>query len=222
MFDISAAAAPFDTTDQPKKGLYPLVVKRGVDVTICLLLLPVALPLIGLLWLAVRVEGYPAIYGHRRVGRGGRIFTCWKIRTMVPDADARLDMLLATNPAAAQEWAVHGKLLKDPRVTRTGHFLRRSSLDELPQLWNVLRGDMSLVGPRPVTEAEMVHYEASRHAYLTMRPGLSGIWQVSGRNRVGYAQRVELDAAYARTVSLSLDLRILIRTLAVVLARTGA
>lgn len=222
MFDISAATAPFDTRDYAKKGLYPLVLKRGLDVTICLLLVPVALPLIALLWLAVRIDGSPAIYGHRRVGRGGRMFTCWKIRTMIPDAEERLELVLATNPAAAREWADHGKLSHDPRVTRLGQFLRRSSLDELPQLWNVLRGEMSLVGPRPVTEAEMIHYEANRHAYLTMRPGLSGIWQVSGRNAVSYAQRVELDATYARTVSLALDLRILIRTLAVVLARTGA
>jgi exopolysaccharide production protein ExoY len=125
--------------------------KRVLDLCICLILLPVLAPLIAILYLIVRGDGAPGLFAHTRVGQAGRTFTCWKIRTMIPDAETRLSAVLAANPIAATEWNRTQKLQNDPRVTRLGRFLRRSSLDELPQIWNVLRGEMSLVGPRPVT-----------------------------------------------------------------------
>ena len=185
------------------------------------LLLLLLAPLIGALWLIVRRDGGPGFFGHQRVGRHGRLFRCWKIRSMVPDADARLTRHLAENPAAAAEWARDFKLTDDPRITRLGAFLRRSSLDELPQLWNVLMGQMSLVGPRPVTPAEYASYGRSQRYYSRLRPGLTGLWQVSGRNATGYRARVALDVGYYWRASAMLDLRILLATAGVVLRRTG-
>jgi lipopolysaccharide/colanic/teichoic acid biosynthesis glycosyltransferase len=155
------------------------------------------------------------------VGRNGRAFRCWKIRSMVHDAEARLAELLETDLAAAEEWETYQKLDDDPRIMPLGDVLRRTSLDELPQLWNVLRGDMSLVGPRPVTAPELERYGASRSAYCAMRPGITGLWQVSGRNEVTYAERVALDVEYLRKMSLRLDVRIMLQTAGVVLRPTG-
>lgn len=216
------ATTPLDDPALPPTGLYAGVVKRGLDLVICLMLLPFVLPLIAVLALAVRQRGASSFYGHPRIGRGGRPFQCWKIRTMVPDAQQRLEVLLASNPAAAAHWALHHKLTDDPRVTSFGRFLRQTSLDELPQIWNVLKGEMSLIGPRPVTEAELVYYGARRMAYLALRPGISGLWQVSGRNQLCYAQRIEMDVLYRRDLSLGVDLRILVLTVGAVLSRTGS
>ena len=141
---------------------------------------------------------------------------------MVPDAEARLDQYLSGNPAAAAEWRRFRKLTDDPRITRIGDFLRRTSLDELPQIWNVLRGDMSFVGPRPVMQDELdEHYGAARAAYCASRPGITGLWQVSGRNDLSYAERVELDVDYTRRAGLGLDVWIILRTAGVVVRPTG-
>jgi exopolysaccharide production protein ExoY len=166
----------------------------------------------------------PAFYRHERVGRSGRPINCLKLRTMVIDADSRLAELLASDPALAEEFALTFKLKKDPRVTRLGHLLRRTSLDELPQLVNVLRGEMSLVGPRPITEEEMRRYGQYMPIVLSARPGMTGLWQVSGRNDVSYSTRVALDVQYAFGQSLGGDLSILARTVRRVLrpSRGGA
>lgn len=205
----------------PRHGLYRRAGKRVVDVAVVLLAALPVVPVIALLALCIRIGGARPFYGHDRVGRGGRTFRCWKLRTMVEDGDARLARLLAEDPAAAQEWAETRKLTRDPRITWFGRLLRRSSLDELPQLWNVLRGDMSLVGPRPVTAEEIGRYGLAREAYLQMRPGITGLWQVSGRNRLSYAERVALDMRYARDCGPGLDLRIVAATVPAVLGMSG-
>lgn len=167
-------------------------------------------------------EGRPVFFAHTRVGLGGRAFRCLKFRTMVRDADARLQRLLESDPIARREWQATHKLAEDPRVSCVGDFLRRTSLDELPQLINVLRGEMSLVGPRPVVQDESVHYGEHFADYLSVRPGLTGEWQVSGRSNTTYAQRVAMDVAYVRNRSFLGDLWVLWRTLGVVLGRDGA
>lgn len=197
--------------------------KRSLDLTVGAALLLALLPLMCLLTIAVRLDGGPAFFGHRRVGLAGREFRCWKFRSMRPDAEEALAALLATDPAARAEWEACRKLKRDPHVTRLGRFLRVSSLDELPQLWNVLRGDMSLVGPRPVTADELAqHYGRAARAYLLVRPGVTGPWQVSGRSETDYAFRVRLDAAYVRNHSVPGDLKLLALTVGAVLRGRGA
>jgi lipopolysaccharide/colanic/teichoic acid biosynthesis glycosyltransferase len=200
------------------------VLKRGLDVAVAMLGLLAAAPAMIAIALAIRVvHGGPVIYRHRRVGRGGAAFDCLKFRTMVRDADHALAAHLARSPAARSEWEAMRKLRDDPRVLgRTGRFLRRTSLDELPQIWNVLKGEMSLVGPRPIVSEELVHYAAQSHWYLAVRPGLTGPWQVGGRSDTSYAARVRLDLHYARNPSLWRDLRILLQTVRVLLSGTGA
>jgi exopolysaccharide production protein ExoY len=199
--------------------------KRVFDVTVVTVTAPLwgtaVLMLAGLVRLTSRG---PAFYRHDRVGRSGGTIGCLKLRTMVLDADVRLAELLASDPALAEEFALTFKLKKDPRVTRLGHVLRRTSLDELPQLVNVLRGEMSLVGPRPITEQEMRRYGQYMPIVLSARPGMTGLWQVSGRNDVSYATRVALDVQYAFGQSLGGDLSILARTVRRVLmpSRGGA
>lgn len=201
-----------------------LALKRAFDLLGALILLLILLPVLPLLALTVRLDGGPALYRHTRVGLDGRPFACLKYRTMVTSADEILEQYLAANPAAAAEWAENRKLTHDPRVTRLGAIMRSTSLDEVPQLFNVLRGEMSLVGPRPVVHAELEeHYGlAGRAAYAATRPGITGLWQVSGRSGTTYEHRVSLDITYARTWSLLLDLKILLRTVPAVLARRGA
>jgi exopolysaccharide production protein ExoY len=155
----------------------------------------------------------PALFRHRRVGFNGKHFDCLKFRTMVTDAPDRLRQLLKSDPAAAAEWATNRKLRNDPRVTAIGAILRKSSLDELPQLFNVLSGDMSIVGPRPVTDEELERYESSIDAYLACRPGITGLWQVSGRSKTTYDERVACDEFYARSWSMALDAKIVIVTI---------
>ena len=195
--------------------------KSAFDRIAAVALLPLLAPVIALLWLLVRRDGGPGFYGHPRVGRGGHIFLCWKLRSMVPDAGARLADHLARDPVAAAEWARSFKLSHDPRITRIGALLRRTSLDELPQIWNVLRGEMSLVGPRPVTPAEYASYGLSQLYYHRLRPGITGLWQVSGRNDIAYRARVALDVRYYWRASAALDLRIILATVGAVLKRTG-
>ncbi len=203
---------------------FSMASKRGLDLLGASTLLLLLAPVLPLLALAVRLDGGPALFSHPRIGKGGHRFGCLKFRTMVPGAEAMLASHLNDNPAAAAEWADRRKLAKDPRLTRLGGLLRATSLDELPQLLNVLRGEMSLVGPRPVVRAELDEYYGphGRSAYAASRPGMTGLWQVSGRSQTGYAQRVALDIAYARSRSLLLDLKILLRTIPAVLARRGA
>ena len=197
--------------------------KRALDIAGAGALLVMSLPVFVILALLVRADGGPAFYAHQRVGRGGRRFGCLKFRSMVTDGDARLEALLASDPAARAEWEATRKLRNDPRITWVGRFLRASSLDELPQLLNVLRGEMSLVGPRPVIAAELTaHYGAAAEHYLSVRPGITGLWQVSGRSSTSYDTRVALDVRYATNPSLLADLRILLRTPAAVLLRRGA
>jgi lipopolysaccharide/colanic/teichoic acid biosynthesis glycosyltransferase len=181
-------------------------------------------PLFVAILVAIRLQdGGPALFKQTRIGRGGRRFTCLKFRSMAFDADARLAALLARDPAAAAEWRLNRKLRDDPRTLgRIGRILRASSLDELPQLLNVVRGEMSMVGPRPIVEEEIPRYDTMFRYYAAVRPGLTGLWQVLGRNNISYARRVRLDAAYVRKRALTLDLWILWRTPPAVLLRRGA
>ena len=198
------------------------LVKRAFDIALSVCLLLTLSPLFGWLAWRVRKDGGPAVFAHERIGRGGHTFRCLKFRTMVPDAQARLQELLDRDPAALSEWERERKLKNDPRITAVGRLLRKTSLDELPQLWNVLRGDMSLVGPRPVIRDELKEYGDQLDYYLESRPGITGLWQISGRSDTTYLTRVNLDAWYVRNWSLWYDLVILIRTVRVVLKGEGA
>ncbi len=190
---------------------------------LALLLLVLLSPVMGLVaFLIWRRDGAPIFFGHYRVGHDGRMFRCMKFRTMLRDSEPVLAALLASNPQARAEWERDQKLSNDPRITPVGNFLRRTSLDELPQLINVLRGEMSLVGPRPITVGELTRYGPARWHYLSVRPGITGLWQVSGRNTLSYAQRVAFDKHYVEKRTAWLDLRILMKTVHVVLAREGA
>lgn len=202
-------------------GLYFRGGKRLVELAIVMAVLPLALPLVLLLALAVARDGSNPFFGHKRIGRNGRVFVCWKLRSMVPDAERRLREHLASDPEAKREWEQKFKLTDDPRITGLGRLLRKTSLDELPQLWNVLRGDMSIVGPRPVVRTELRRYGTLARAYLAVRPGVTGIWQVAGRNNIGHMERAEMEADYVRDLSLGNDLNIMWRTVGVVLRRTG-
>jgi len=202
-------------------GLYARFGKRLFDLCFALLLLPVLAPVIALLWAIVRRDGGAGFFGHRRVGRDGKIFKCWKLRSMVVDAEARLEAHLKAHPEAAAEWARDHKLTDDPRITRFGDFIRKTSLDELPQIWNVLKGEMSFVGPRPVVTKELEKYGNSLPAYLAQKPGITGLWQVSGRNDISYGERVAMDVTYLSQRSLRRDLVIIARTALAVVDRTG-
>jgi undecaprenyl-phosphate galactose phosphotransferase len=175
-----------------------------------------------IIYLIVRLGGKPALFSHIRVGEGGRKFACYKFRTMCIDADQRLEKMLAENIEIRNQWETFQKLPSDPRVTPIGHFLRRTSLDELPQLFNVIVGDMSLVGPRPVCEEELARYGEDSEHYLICRPGMTGLWQISGRNLLTYEDRVYLDSLYARRRSLLVDIVIMLFTIKVVISRDGA
>jgi lipopolysaccharide/colanic/teichoic acid biosynthesis glycosyltransferase len=167
-------------------------------------------------------DGGAPIYRQTRLGRGGRTFKCLKFRSMVPQAQARLDHLLATDARARLEWETDHKLRNDPRITPLGRFIRKTSLDELPQLFNVIVGDMSLVGPRPIVQAEAVRYGAYLEHYFKVRPGITGVWQVSGRNDVSYRRRVACDVLYARRRSLQRNLMIMAATVPAVLQSRGS
>lgn len=197
--------------------------KRAVDVVVSFGLLfalsPALLLIAALIWLS---DGASPLFRHRRVGRLGRPFDCWKFRTMRPDAELALARVLSADPIAAAEWRERQKLTRDPRVTPIGAFLRATSLDELPQLYNVLVGEMSLVGPRPVTRNELDRYGAERRYYLLVRPGITGLWQVSGRSRTSFEERVRLDRQFLQHWCFASEAEIIARTVRVVLARDGA
>jgi exopolysaccharide production protein ExoY len=190
------------------------VVKRSVDLVLAVIGVLLFSPLLLICYLALVLSSPgSALFRHRRVGFNGQTFECLKFRTMAPDAAERLQRLLESDPAAAAEWHAARKLRSDPRVTLLGAMLRRSSLDELPQLFNVIRGDMSIVGPRPVTEEELARYAYKVEAYLACRPGITGLWQVSGRSTTTYRRRVACDAFYARNWSVVLDTKIMLATI---------
>jgi exopolysaccharide production protein ExoY len=200
-------------------GPYRSYFKRFLDVTAIVMAAPVVVPVVLISALLVARDGGSPFYTQMRVGKGGRKFRMWKLRSMVPDADARMEDYLASNPDARLEWDSTQKLKADPRITRMGKFLRKSSLDELPQLWNVLRGDMSLVGPRPMMINQQQLYPGM--AYYALRPGITGYWQTAGRNRTTFEARAEYDDAYEAELSLASDVKVLIATVAVVVQGTG-
>ena len=197
--------------------------KRAIDLILIVASLPVVAALIAIVAIAVRCTSRgPVFYSQRRIGRGGREFNSWKFRTMVPNAEYVLADFLAADPGLREEWEQRHKLCSDPRITSIGRLLRRTSLDELPQLWNVLMGEMTLVGPRPIVADEVGKYGAVFVLYTAVVPGITGLWQVSGRNDTTYDQRVEYDRFYIRNWSPWMDLQILSRTVSVILSGTGA
>jgi exopolysaccharide production protein ExoY len=196
--------------------------KRAFDFLVASLLLISICPMLVVIGFLAMADGGPALFGHRRIGVRGESFVCWKFRTMARNADQVLARTLATDPAARAEWNRDFKLRNDPRVTRIGRILRATSLDELPQLFNVLKGEMSLVGPRPIVTNEIARYGSAFHDYARCRPGITGAWQVSGRNDLDYGSRVRLDQEYARNWSLKRDGHILLLTAVVVVQGKGA
>ena len=196
--------------------------KRLFDFFTAAILIVLLSPLMLIIALALKLEGGNVFFAHRRVGKHGRNFNCYKFRSMVPNAEQLLQQLLHKNPSLQSEWLREHKLKDDPRVSKLGDFLRSTSLDELPQLFNVLKSEMSLVGPRPIVPAELQKYGLEKSYYLMVRPGMTGLWQVSGRNDVDYETRVYLDAWYVKNWSLWYDLAILFKTVKVVFWRNGA
>jgi exopolysaccharide production protein ExoY len=197
--------------------------KRLVDIVLALSGIVLLAPLLIICYFATILSSSgPALFRHKRVGFNGKPFYCLKFRTMVTDAPERLRLLLETDPSAAAEWVATRKLKNDPRVTAIGAILRKSSLDELPQLFNVLRGEMSIVGPRPITDEELERYATSVGSYLACRPGITGLWQVSGRSNTTYSKRVACDTFYARNWSPALDAKIIVVTIPSLLLTDGA
>ncbi len=205
-------------TRQPYRW-YQNVLKRALDIFLVLLGLPMVLIVVSGLAFCIALDGSTPFYSQKRVGRNRRVYTLWKLRSMVPNADAKLEAYLAANPEARTEWDSTQKLKSDPRITRFGRLLRKSSLDELPQLWNVLKGDMSLVGPRPMMLDQQGLYPGT--AYYKLRPGITGMWQVSERNDSTFADRAKYDDQYCQELSLKTDIKLLIATVAVVARATG-
>ena len=218
----STAPKQVDRVSARRPADWRAVVRRLADLFIAtvaiIVLAPLLLATALIVWLQ---DGGPAFFGHRRVGEGGRAFKCWKFRSMVVNSQERLADYLSENPSAANEWAQHHKLKNDPRITGLGVFLRKSSIDELPQLFNVLVGEMSIVGPRPIVEAECIKYRRYISEYYSVRPGITGLWQVCGRNDVSYRRRVAIDVTYVRERSLMLDCKILLMTVPAILTSRG-
>lgn len=201
------------------RGPYRRFFKRAFDVTAIVLAAPAVVPIVAIAAALVARDGGSPFYSQMRVGKGGKRFRMWKLRSMVRDADARMEEYLAANPDARMEWDSTQKLKTDPRITRMGKFLRKSSLDELPQLWNVLVGDMSLVGPRPMMTSQQSLYPGQ--AYYALRPGITGYWQTSGRNRTTFEARASFDDAYEADLSMLTDVKVLAATVGVVVNGTG-
>lgn len=220
MADPDATGAMSELSEQwTERGIYRRRLKRAFDIVAIVAALPIVLPVIAILAFLIRRDGGPVFYSQDRVGRGGRLFRFWKLRSMVVDAEARLEAHLASHPEARAEWDATQKLKDDPRVTGIGRLIRKTSMDELPQLWNVLRGDMSLVGPRPIMTDQLPLYPG--RAYFTLRPGLTGFWQVGDRNETNFASRAVYDTSYARNVSFLTDMAVLFLTVRTVLRGTG-
>lgn len=228
----------FETTSMPSVGLSTLgeeatndnpittdvtPFKRILDVVIAVVALVFLAPLILVFAILIkRNDGCSAIFTQSRVGRDGELFNCYKLRSMVPNAEDVIRDLFAKDPAARFEWQNTQKLKNDPRITPIGQFIRKTSIDELPQLINVIKGEMSIVGPRPIVQAEAEKYGSSFGAYCAVRPGLTGLWQVSGRSETTYAERVELDEQYAKNRSFWGDVKIILMTIPAVLLSRGA
>lgn len=224
---IMAAPVSVGVTNraQGSTGLQRLddVASRVLDVTLAVTALVILAPLMAIIAGVIYVlDPGPIIFAHQRIGRGGRSFPCLKFRTMVVDADARLRHLLETSAEARAEWDRDHKLRDDPRVIGIGKFLRKTSLDELPQLWNVVRGDMSLVGPRPIVVGEISRYGRYFEHYCAVRPGITGLWQVGGRNDVSYRRRVAYDVTYSRARSCAMNVKIIAYTVPSVLLQRGS
>lgn len=202
-----------------RSGIYRNGVKRLMDIAAVTLAAPVVVPVVVAVALAVARDGGSPFYSQMRVGRNGKRFRMWKLRSMVTDADDRMATHLATDAEARKEWELTQKLRNDPRITRIGRLIRKTSLDELPQLWNVLKGDMSLVGPRPMMTCQEALYPGT--AYYLLRPGCTGYWQTSARNETTFEARAEYDAAYEQDLSLWTDIKVLARTVGVILRGTG-
>lgn len=212
-----------DYTRQDERTVLGGSLKRVFDLSFAVTLLVFLLPLLCMIATAcLFLQGRPIVYPHRRVGRNGALFPCLKFRTMVRDPDAALAKHFDENPGAREEWAASQKLRADPRVTPLGRLLRKSSLDEIPQLLNIVRGDMSVVGPRPIVVAEVWRYGTEISAYYRTRPGLTGPWQISGRSDTSYAERVRLDTAYVATWSFGNDVMIVLKTIPAVLLSQGS
>lgn len=222
--DVSSITGrPVSIPDRPRESVGRLTYrnhfKRGFDIAFVIAVAPIAVPLIALMAFLVALDGGRPFYRQMRVGRHGEIFGMVKMRSMVRDAHGRLAQHLENDPAAREEWDRTQKLKNDPRITRIGRLLRRSSMDELPQLWNVLTGDMSVVGPRPMMEDQKDIYPGTE--YYALRPGITGAWQVSDRNNTAFSARAQYDAEYYRALSLKTDAGILMRTFRAVLNCTG-
>lgn len=196
---------------------------RGLDISVCLLAFVLLSPAFLAVTIAIKIaDPGPVFFRQRRIGKDGRFFRCWKFRTMVVDAEQRLEKLLRSDPDAAAEWKENQKLRVDPRITPLGRFLRRTSLDELPQLMNILVGEMSLVGPRPIVEDEVKRYGERFALYCRVRPGLTGLWQISGRSDTRYFERVLLDARYVCSKSVLKDIKIMVLTIPCVMGARGS
>lgn len=203
-------------------SVYEAFGKRLFDLLFFFLVAPIVVPVILILAILVKMDGGPAFYAQRRIGKDGRTFQFYKLRSMRVNADQLLVKLCKENPEIAEEWNTYQKLRHDPRITRIGNFIRKTSLDELPQVLNVLKGDMSFVGPRPFMPSQQMLYEnAKGQAYFDMRPGITGMWQVSGRGETSFVARVKFDNLYHRKQSFRTDISLILRTVMVVFKSTG-
>ena len=222
--DVNFSSKPVITSDSiGRYGVPQNPLRRVFDIAVILIASPYILLFFLIISILIVLDSRGGVlYGQTRIGRGGRRFKALKFRTMVLDADQLLQRYLDESPELKAEWAATHKLKRDPRVTRVGALLRKLSLDEMPQFWNILIGDMSLIGPRPIVDAEIEKYGKCFELYIQARPGLTGLWQVSGRSDTSYKQRVELDEYYLLNRTIKLDLQILLKTVYVVLGRKGA
>lgn len=212
--------APTEAYVQADESGYIRFGKRLLDLLFIAISLPVTLPVITLCALALWIESGLPFYRQKRLGENGKVFHLLKLRTMVRNADEKLEQVLAANPAMRAEWDATQKLKDDPRITKVGAFLRATSLDELPQIWNVVKGEMSLVGPRPMMPDQLPLYGDPR-AYFAVKPGITGLWQVSARNENRFDYRCQVDATYYQTLSLGTDIGLMFRTIGVMARRTG-
>lgn len=200
-----------------------VIIKRFMDIVGSILGIVLLLPLFLLLAILIKKDGGPIFFSHARIGKNKKSFQCWKFRSMSVNAEEALDKLLKSDEKAKAMWDTHRKLLNDPRITKVGKFIRKTSLDEFPQLWNVLRGDMSMVGPRPILPDEVIFFDKNElSSYESVKPGITGLWQVSGRNNVSFKQRVHFDTWYVENWSLWCDIVVMIKTVFVLLKRVGA
>ena len=204
-----------------RDSVYTKYGKRAFDLLFAVLLLPLLLPIIGVVAIFVKRDGGPAFFAHKRVGKDGKEFGCLKLRSMRTDAEEFLEAYLAGNEEAQREWQANFKLKDDPRITKIGKFIRKTSLDELPQIFNVLKGEMSFVGPRPVPRKELEQYGLAKIAYVAGRPGITGLWQIGGRNDIDYDERIELDLKYRKEENFKTDVRCIIMTPVKILKPTG-